>query len=139
VIFVDTWAWLALAHRHDPYHGVAVQQHRAFQKQKARYVTTDYVLAEFMTPLFAVLDFAKARRFVETVFQAIQTGRFQLVQVSPIHFEGAWQLRLRYHDKPRISFVDLTSMVVMQDLGVVDIFTGDAHFQQANLGFRLHP
>jgi hypothetical protein len=29
-------------------------------------------------------------------------------------------------------------MVVMLDLGISDIFTGDAHFQQVNLGFRLH-
>ena len=34
----------------------------------------------------------------------------------------------RYDDKPDISFVDFTSMVLMQDLGIVDVFTGDAHF-----------
>lgn len=45
----------------------------------------------------------------------------------------------KYHDKPDISFVDFTSMVVMQDLGIQDVFTGDAHFRQVNLGFRLVP
>jgi len=40
---------------------------------------------------------------------------------------------------PDISFVDFTSMVVLRDLGIQDVFTGDAHFQQVNLGFRLHP
>jgi predicted nucleic acid-binding protein len=34
---------------------------------------------------------------------------------------------------------DFTSMVVMQDLGVTEIFTGDGHFQQVGLGFRLVP
>jgi len=28
---------------------------------------------------------------------------------------------------------------VMEDLGIDDIFQGDAHFQQVNLNFRLHP
>jgi predicted nucleic acid-binding protein len=59
--------------------------------------------------------------------------------VSAAQFEQAWVLRQRYHDKPDISFTDLTSMVVMQDLGITDVFTGDAHFQQVNLGFRLFP
>jgi uncharacterized protein len=48
-------------------------------------------------------------------------------------------MRQKYHDKPDISFVDFTSMVVTQDLGITDVFTGDAHFQQVNLGFRLYP
>jgi predicted nucleic acid-binding protein len=48
-------------------------------------------------------------------------------------------MRQKYHDKPDISFVDFTSMVVMQDLGIVDVFTGDGHFHQVGLGFRLVP
>jgi predicted nucleic acid-binding protein len=57
----------------------------------------------------------------------------------PQQFRRAWQHRQKYHDKPDISFVDFTSMAVMQDLGISDIFTGDAHFTHVNLGFRLYP
>jgi len=138
-VFVDTWAWLGIAHKHDPYHPRAVQQHRAFQKQKIRYVTTNDVLTEVMTSLFPVVSFAKARQFMLNLFQSIKAGRYQFVFVSPDQFERAWLLRQKYDDKPKISFTDFTSMVVMQDLGLTDIFTGDAHFQQVNLGFRLYP
>ncbi len=138
-VFVDTWARLGIAHKHDPYHARAVQTHRAFQKDKARYVTTDYVLTEVMTSLFPVVSYAKARRFMLNLFQSFKAGRYQLVFVSPDQFERAWVLRQKYHDKPKISFTDFTSMVVMQDLGITDIFTGDAHFQQVNLGFHLLP
>jgi len=48
-------------------------------------------------------------------------------------------MRQRFHDKPDISFVDFTSFVVMQELGITDVFTGDAHFKQVNLGFHLFP
>lgn len=139
MIFVDTWAWLALAHQRDPYHRVAVEQHRALQNQEVQYVTTNDVLTELITSLFPAVSFAKARQFMLNVFQSCHTGRYQLVFVSPEQFERAWQLRLRYHDKPKISFVDLTSMVVMQDLGITEVFTGDAHFERVGLGFRVVP
>jgi len=92
-----------------------------------------------MTPLFGVLNFGKAQQFMLTLFQLVRSGRYQLLFVTPDQFERAWQLRQKYHDKPDISFVDFTSMVVMRDLGIQDVFTADAHFQQVNLGFRLHP
>jgi hypothetical protein len=45
-------------------------------------------------------------------------------------------MRFKYHDKPDISFVDFSSMVVMQDLGIMEVFTGDAHFRRVDLGFQ---
>ncbi|MBM3335460.1 hypothetical protein FJY63_12440 [Candidatus Sumerlaeota bacterium] len=45
----------------------------------------------------------------------------------------------RFEDKPKISFGDPTSMVVMRELGVRDIVTGDQHFAQVSVGFRLVP
>jgi len=139
MIFVDTWAWLALAHKQDPYHPAAKRQHRLFQQHRQRYVTTDYVLAELMAPLFRLMSFAKAEQFMLTLFGAVQARQYQLERITADRFERAWQMRQTYHDKPDISFVDFTSMVVMQDLGIADVFTGDSHFQQVNLGFRLHP
>jgi len=139
VIFVDTWAWLALAHKRDPYHSIAVRAHKNLQKQRRHYVTTDYVLSEMMAPLFGVLNFAKAEQFMLNLFQSIRSGRYQLERITSDRFERAWQFRRKFHDKPAISFVDFTSMVVMQDVGLTDVFTGDDHFRRVNLGFRLVP
>ncbi|MHB1423236.1 MAG: type II toxin-antitoxin system VapC family toxin [Gemmataceae bacterium] len=139
MIFVDTWAWLALAYARDPYHAAAVQQHRIFRQQRRRYVTSNFVVSELITALFGSVPFGPARHFTNNLFQSVQANRLRLEHVSPDQFRRAYDLRLRFHDKPDISFVDLTSMVVMQDLSIADIFTGDAHFHQVNLGFRLHP
>jgi predicted nucleic acid-binding protein len=102
-------------------------------------VTTDYVLGEAITYLYDATGPAQAQGFINSVLAAADAGTYELVHVSPQQFRRAWEIRQRYQDKPDISFVDFTSMVVMQDLGVADVFTGDAHFQQVNLGFRLHP
>lgn len=139
MVFVDTWAWLALAYAKDPYQAAAARQHREFRRQKVAYVTTDHVLAEFFSVLFRVVPFQSARQFADNLFESLAGGRHRLVHLSPGQFQKAYQLRLKYHDKPGISFVDLTSMVVMQDLGITDVFSGDAHFAQVGLGFRVLP
>lgn len=41
--------------------------------------------------------------------------------------------------KRYISFTDLTSFVLMQELVINKAFTGDVHFEKANLGFEIVP
>ncbi|MCL5995064.1 MAG: hypothetical protein M1546_03285 [Chloroflexi bacterium] len=48
-------------------------------------------------------------------------------------------LRLKFSDKPDISFTDLTSMVVMTELGITQIMTADAHFTHVGMGFQCVP
>ena len=137
MIFVDTWAWIALADQSDQYHGRATKQHRKLLKKRRRYVTSDFVLTEFINYLYSAAPTHQAESAIDSLFVRIDAGSVQLVHVSADQFRRAWQLRGKYADKPDISFIDFTSMVVMQDLGITDIFTGDGHFQQVNLGFRL--
>jgi uncharacterized protein len=70
---------------------------------------------------------------------AFSTERFQLIQIDEIRFIQAQNLRLKYLDKPQISFTDLTSMVVMQELNIEQVLTEDAHFIQVGLGFERVP
>jgi uncharacterized protein len=139
MIFVDTWAWVALADRRDPYHARAIAQHQQLQSHRRPYITTDDVLGETITYLYDALPTVQAQAFVQAILDASEKGIHRLIHVSPDQFGRAWELRKKYGDKPDISFVDFTSFVVMRDLGISDVFTGDAHFQQVGLGFRLVP
>jgi uncharacterized protein len=139
LIFVDTWAWLALARAKDPYHKAAAEQHRRFQKENRRSLTTDFVLNELISLLFSSLPFDESRRFMDGLFRSFANGRRELVFVTPEQFHEAYRLRLMFHDKPDISFVDLTSIAVMRDRGIHEVFTGDAHFRRVGMGFHLYP
>lgn len=134
-LFVDTWAWLVLANDRDPAFA-AVSRLRA---QAAAWVTTDYVLDETITRLFALAPFPQARRFTEGIFEASRRNLLDIEHVTPDRFARAWRLRLRYRDKPGISFTDLTSFVVMRELGLRRALTADAHFEQVGLGFVSLP
>ncbi|HUI77139.1 MAG TPA: hypothetical protein VLY24_04470 [Bryobacteraceae bacterium] len=89
--------------------------------------------------LFTAVPFANARRFSEGIFQASQQGAVDIEHVTPERFSRAWRLRLRCHDKARISFTDLTSFVVMHELRLEKVLTGDAHFSQTGMGFVCLP
>lgn len=139
MIFVDTWAWVALALKRDQNHARARAQHKALRRARHLYVTTNFVLSELIAHLYTTLTAEQAEAFVSNLLASAEAGTYRLVHVSPDQFQKAWQLRRRYCDKPDISFVDFTSMVVMQDEGLDNVFSGDAHFEQVGMGFHLLP
>jgi predicted nucleic acid-binding protein len=136
---VDTWAWVALADRSDQYHQIAEKQHRKFLKKRRRYATSDFVVGELIDYLYSAAPATEAQTVVGSLLARSEAGAIQLLHVSPQQFDRAWDLRQKYDDKPDISFVDFTSMVLMLDLGITEVFTGDAHFRQVGLGFRMFP
>jgi predicted nucleic acid-binding protein len=138
-LFVDTWAWLVLANDRDPAFGSVSRLRASAAGQAGAWVTTDHVLDETMTRLFASTRFPEARRFTEGIFEASRRELLDIEHVTPERFSRAWRLRLRCHDKPRISFTDLTSFVVMRELGLQHVLTGDSYFEQIGMGFVRLP
>jgi len=137
LIFVDTWAWLALANRKDAYHSVAQRGYAQIKAAGDRLVTSDYVLDETITALFRSVAYKNAVQFVESLFLMVDGARLGLERITKSRFEAAWLLRKRYQDKPNVSFTDLTSIVLMQELAINTVFTGDTHFEEANVGLEI--
>jgi uncharacterized protein len=137
-LFVDTWGWLALADSRDPAHEQVVSERRSYTGAGAL-VTSDYVLDETITRLFSACPFSVARKFCDAILEAASSGLLHLERITPERFDAAYRLRLRYRDKPRISFTDLTSFVVMRELDIRNVLTADRHFAQVHLGFRCLP
>ena len=100
---------------------------------------TNDVLDETITLLFRRLPFHQARESLEKIEEAIETGYLILERINPERFEKAKELRLRYQDKPLISFTDFTSAVVMTEKGIDAILTEDKHFTYLEAGFRRVP
>src|ERR1700674_3703812 len=135
-LFVDTWGWLVLADSKDPAHAQSVFERRR-RSAPGHLITTDYVLDETFTRLFSRCTFALARQFSDAALQAERAGLLQVERITPGRFDAAYRLRLRYSEKPDISFTDLASFVVMKELGIREVLTADAHFKQVHLGFRI--
>jgi len=139
LVFIDTWAWLALANRKDTYHERVSKYYFKIRKEKYLLITSDYVLDELITALFINVAFDSAVKFVESLFTMIKDGQLGLEKITDKGFKEAWALRKKYTDKPDISFTDLTTFVVMHKRGIRKVFTGDPHFEKVNLGFEILP
>lgn len=138
-LFIDTWGWYALGNIKEPAHESVKAIYKEARRKNAKIYTTDYILDETITLLFRRVPFAKARQFVSGLLQAVFGGFLILERITPERFQRAWELRQKYQDKPDISFTDLTSFAVMQELKISDVLTDDHHFLQVNLGFELLP
>lgn len=138
-LFIDTWGWLVLADRRDPAHRRVRRLYQAFARRGGLCVTSDYVLDEVMTLLFRRAPFLPTKAFTEAIFAAVEAGAVDLQRVTADRFHRAWDFRVRYADKPLISFTDLTSFVIMTEAGVRDVLTEDRHFGLVGLGLRCVP
>ncbi len=139
LVFVDTWAWLALSNRKDVHHELARKSYDEIKTAGYRLVTSDYVLDEVITALFRNVIFASAVQFIESLFTATSNDQIKLERITETRFKVAWLQRKKYQDKPDISFTDFTSFVLMQELVINKVFTGDSHFESVNLGFEIIP
>ena len=139
MIFVDTWGWVVLHNKRETKHDEVKAFYRQYRLSGANIYTTDYVLDETLTLLFRRLPLDLAKTSMKSINDAIEQGYLHLEWMSAPRFEETKVLRLRFDDKPRISFTDLTSMVVMKELGVKDIVTGDEHFEHVGMGFQCKP
>jgi len=138
-LFIDTWGWFNIFNRKEKHHQQVIQLYKEVQNKKGTIITTDYVLDEVYTLLFKRLPVDLAVKAFDTLSTAVENGYLNLVWITPERFEASQKLRLKFQDKPDISFTDLTSMVVMQELGMTDILTGDAHFTHVGMNFVLFP
>jgi predicted nucleic acid-binding protein len=135
-LFVDTWGWVTLADRDEPRHLAVTKLYAERNRAPGRIVTSNFVLDELFTMLFARRPFAVASRFCTTL---LASPKLTIEFVTPDRFDAAFELRLKLADKPRISFTDITSMVIMREIGIVDVLTADDHFHHVGLGFRSLP
>jgi len=138
-LFVDTWGWLVLANDRDPAFDAVAELRRHDAESGGRWITSDYVLDETITRLFMTTPFRRAGTFCKGIFESRKAGVLAIEQIDARRFEEAYRLRLRYRDKPRISFTDLTSFTLMRELGIRRVLTADAHFSHAGLGFQQIP
>jgi uncharacterized protein len=135
-LFIDTWGWLVLADRKDPLHQSASECYRERAKVAGQVLTSNFVLDETITLLFLRRPFDEAWRFISAI---LHSPYVTIESVTEARFRQAFALRKSFEDKPKISFTDLTSMVIMKEMKMSDVLTADQHFVRVGWGFQTFP
>jgi predicted nucleic acid-binding protein len=138
-ILVDTWGWLTLHDKRERRHEELKTYCLRMEDQGIRWLTTDYILDETFTILFRRLAADRAKVATELLLEMGRKGFLTVERIGAERFEKAVQLRFKFLDKPDISFTDLSSMVVMEELKTWTIITADGHFMHAGKGFQIVP
>lgn len=134
-LFVDTWGWIAIAFPRDSAHLGSLESYEKAQTSGGIF-TSDYVLDETVTILFARLPYLTAWTFCSAI---LNSASIRIEAIDRNRFLRAFELRRKFADKPRISFTDFTSMVLMAELKISEVLTADAHFSEVGMGFRRLP
>jgi predicted nucleic acid-binding protein len=129
-VFIDTMGWACLLDRREAKHEQAGRLLAGWGELQRPLVTTDYVVDETATLLVARRAGGVLGEFFELVERS---AALTLTPVGPGRFREACRYLLKHRDQG-YSFTDVTSFIVMQELGVAEALTEDRHFEKA--GFR---
>jgi predicted nucleic acid-binding protein len=130
-MFVDTGAWYAAYVKTDPAHA-AIRP--LIDNAASRLVTTDFVLAESLNLLRARNEFDRAVVLGNDLFT---NAAAELIYLTPTDLQRAFVVFSTYRDQ-EWSFIDCTSLVVMQRLGIGSAISLDKHFRQMS-GIIVYP
>ena len=131
-LFADTFYWVALLYRRDPWHARVAAFSRTTTATD-RVVTTDAVLTEVLAALSAGGAHLR-QEAVTLVDDLLNDPQVRVVEATRgLFLEGLSLYRAR-PDKA-YSLTDCISMQVMRREGLTDVLTNDHHFTQE--GFHI--
>ena len=133
VLFVDTAGWMAMADSKDPLNGPAIAARDMWLEQNGTLVTSNYIADESLTLIRMRIGLNAAKRWWEMVSRS---PRCKMHRITSEQEQAAIKWFFSWQDQS-FSFTDCTSFVLMKELGISKVLTGDHHFITA--GFEILP
>ena len=132
-LFVDTAGWMAMVDAKDPLHRGTITTRDSWLENGGILTTSNYVLDETLTLIRMRIGLEAAQKWWTMVSgspRCIAEWIRPELTVNALRWFFGWK-------DQTFSFTDCTSFVLMQELGIEEVLTGDRHFTTA--GFRILP
>jgi predicted nucleic acid-binding protein len=131
-VLVDTGAWIALLSRGDLHAAAAAKLYADLTDQRARLITTNYIVDETATRLRygAGLDAALAyRRMLD---DSVKARRLRISWIDESIEREAWRILEQYRDVT-LSLTDATTAAAARRTRVEEVFGFDRDFEALGL------
>ena len=130
-VFIDTWYLIALLNPRDNAHSEAMDLQPHLEGATGGIVVTDAVLME-LGNFYSARGDAFRHAAGELIALALRIGDapYTLVFIDQPRLQRAIELFVQHQDK-QWSLTDCSSMIVLKELGITEIATGDGHFREA--------
>jgi len=89
-IFFDSWGWIAVTDRKDPYHETAKPFYQEYLNGGGIPITTDYILDEVLTVFRRRLNHKIVVKYGDGIFQAVKVQKLRLELIDTGRREKAW-------------------------------------------------
>ena len=132
-LFVDTAGWMAMADSKDPLHLTSLHTRDHWLEKGGILTTSNYVLDEMLTLIRMRLGNQATEKWWTRISES---PRCSVEWISPEQAGKAVRWFFDWKDQ-FFSFTDCTSFIVMRELGIEKVLTGDRHFTTA--GFQILP
>jgi predicted nucleic acid-binding protein len=124
---------MALADESDPLHKDSMKIRDGWLEQGGILVTSDYIVDETLTLIRMRLSLGAAEEWWEQVSESPRV-RWEWINAERAEKARAWFFK--WKDKS-FSFTDCTSFILLRELHIRKVLTGDRHFKEA--GFEILP
>jgi predicted nucleic acid-binding protein len=132
-VFLDTAGLFALINKDDVHHAHTLTVMKQLDAQKARPVTSDWVLTE----LLGLATRKRQRRAASALVRdLVENPDTRIIAATRAGWRQAFDLYLSRADK-EWSLVDCSSILICQDLRITSVLTSDRHFIQAGFDALL--
>lgn len=125
-IFADTSGYYGAAAENDDNHAAARAILSRLERERIRFFTTHYVLAELHA---LIITRRRNPQFALAVLRSTEAGSATVVPVTAADHAQARDLLAQHQDK-LYSLTDALSFVVMERIGIIRVFTFDHNFEQ---------
>jgi len=135
-LFVDTAGWMSMADAKDPLHADSLSVRDQWMEQGGILLTSNYVLDETLTLIRMRLGIDAVERWWGLISES---PRCKVEWITPNRAGKAIQWFFKWRDHS-FSFTDCSSFILMRELGMEEVLTGDRNSWVSNTSImKLQP